>query len=67
MLWACETALIDTQNRSDYIGLPTGFLYAGAMGTLASLWAFNDLSTALMNVTSTFRKCWHSQKSPAFT
>jgi CHAT domain-containing protein len=47
---ACETALIDTQNRSDYIGLPTGFLYAGAMGTLASLWAVNDLSTALMMV-----------------
>jgi CHAT domain-containing protein len=34
VLSACETALIDTQNRSDYIGLPTGFLYAGAMGTL---------------------------------
>ena len=41
---------IDRQNRSDYIGLPTGFLYAGAMGTLASLWAVNDLSTALMMV-----------------
>lgn len=50
MLSACETALIDTQNRSDYIGLPTGFLWAGAMGTLASLWAVNDLSTALMMV-----------------
>ena len=50
VLSACETALIDTQNRSDYIGLPTGFLYAGAMGTLASLWAVNDLSTALLMV-----------------
>ncbi|MCY7381334.1 MAG: CHAT domain-containing protein, partial [Microcoleus sp. CAN_BIN18] len=50
VLSACETALIDTQNRSDYIGLPTGFLHAGAMGTLASLWAVNDLSTALMMV-----------------
>ncbi|MEZ2276653.1 MAG: CHAT domain-containing protein, partial [Microcoleus sp.] len=50
VLSACETALIDTENRSDYIGLPTGFLYAGAMGTLASLWAVNDLSTALMMV-----------------
>jgi len=50
VLSACETALIDTQNRSDYIGLPTGFLYAGAMGTLASLWAVNDLSTALIMV-----------------
>ncbi|MEG3990011.1 CHAT domain-containing protein, partial [Microcoleus sp. S28C3] len=50
VLSACETALIDTQNRSDYIGLATGFLYAGAMGTLASLWAVNDLSTALIMV-----------------
>ncbi|MEY3868608.1 MAG: hypothetical protein RLZZ338_2499 [Cyanobacteriota bacterium] len=50
VLSACETALIDTKNRSDYIGLPTGFLYAGAMGTLASLWAVNDLSTALIMV-----------------
>ncbi|MCL1465090.1 CHAT domain-containing protein, partial [Argonema galeatum] len=50
VLSACETALIDTQNRSDYIGLPTGFLHAGAMGTLASLWAVNDLSTALIMV-----------------
>jgi CHAT domain-containing protein len=50
VLSACETALIDTKNRSDYIGLPTGFLHAGAMGTLASLWAVNALSTALMMV-----------------
>ncbi|MBE9164206.1 CHAT domain-containing protein [Tychonema sp. LEGE 06208] len=50
VLSACETALIDTNNRSDYIGLPTGFIHAGAMGTLASLWAVNDLSTALMMV-----------------
>ena len=50
VLSACETALIDTKNRSDYIGLPTGFIHAGAMGTLASLWAVNDLSTALIMV-----------------
>jgi CHAT domain-containing protein len=50
VLSACETALIDTQSRSDYIGLPTGFIHAGAMGTLASLWAVNDLSTALIMV-----------------
>jgi len=50
VLSACETALIDTKNRCDYIGLPTGFLHAGAMGTLASLWAVNDLSTALIMV-----------------
>jgi len=50
VLSACETALIDTNNRCDYIGLPTGFLHAGAIGILASLWAVNDLSTALIMV-----------------
>lgn len=50
VLSACETALIDTNNRCDYIGLPTGFIHAGAMGTLASLWAVNDISTALIMV-----------------
>jgi CHAT domain-containing protein len=50
VLSACETALIDTSNRSDYIGLPTGFLHAGAMGIIASLWAVNDISTALIVV-----------------
>jgi CHAT domain-containing protein len=50
VLSACETALIDTNNRSDYIGLPTGFIHAGAMGTLASLWAVNAISTALIMV-----------------
>ena len=50
VLSACETGLIDTTNRSDYIGLPTGFLHAGAMGVLASLWQVNDISTALLMV-----------------
>ena len=50
VLSACETALIDTNNRSDHIGLPTGFLHAGAMGTLASLWAVNTISIALIMV-----------------
>ena len=50
VLSACETALIDTTNRSDYIGLPTGFLHAGATGVLASLWSVEDISTALMMV-----------------
>lgn len=48
-LSACETGLIDFRNTSDeYIGLPGGFLYAGASSVVSSLWAVNDLSTALL-------------------
>ncbi|MEO0644632.1 MAG: CHAT domain-containing tetratricopeptide repeat protein [Cyanobacteria bacterium J06650_10] len=48
-LSACETGLIDFRNVSDeYIGLPSGFLYAGARTVVSSLWAVNDLSTALL-------------------
>ncbi|OKH43638.1 hypothetical protein NIES2101_29900 [Calothrix sp. HK-06] len=48
-LCACETGLIDFNNTSDeYIGLPSGFLYAGAKSVVSSLWTVNDLSTALL-------------------
>src|SRR5206468_2854281 len=32
----------------EYIGLPAGFLYAGARCVLSSLWAVSDLPTALL-------------------
>ncbi|MEC4818465.1 MAG: CHAT domain-containing tetratricopeptide repeat protein [Scytonema sp. PMC 1069.18] len=50
-LSACETGLIDFQNSSDeYIGLPSGFLYAGASSVVSSLWTVNDLSTAFLMI-----------------
>jgi CHAT domain-containing protein len=50
-LSACETGLIDFKNTSDeYIGLPSGFIYAGAKSVLSSLWTVNDLSTALLMI-----------------
>lgn len=50
-LSACETGLIDSQNTSDeYIGLPSGFIYAGAKSVVSSLWTVNDFSTALLMV-----------------
>ena len=50
-LSACETGLIDFQNTSDeYIGLPSGFLYAGASSVVSSLWTVNDLSTAFLMI-----------------
>jgi CHAT domain-containing protein len=50
-LSACETGLIDFHNTSDeYIGLPSGFLYAGASSVVSSLWTVNDLSTAFLMI-----------------
>jgi CHAT domain-containing protein len=50
-LSACETGLIDFRNTSDeYIGLPSGFLFAGASSVVSSLWTVNDLSTAFLMI-----------------
>lgn len=50
-LSACETGLIDFRNTSDeYIGLPSGFLFSGSPNVVSSLWAVNDLSTALLMI-----------------
>ncbi|MBC8229226.1 CHAT domain-containing protein [bacterium] len=49
-LSACETGI--TENFRDvtdeYVGLPAGFLFARANAVVASLWAVNDFSTALL-------------------
>ncbi len=51
VLSACETGLIDFQNTSDeYIGLPSGFLYAGSSSVVSSLWTVNDLSTSFLMI-----------------
>ncbi|WP_353932196.1 CHAT domain-containing protein [Okeanomitos corallinicola TIOX110] len=48
-LSACETGITDMTNVSDeYIGLPSGFLYAGSPNVVSSLWTVNDLSTAFL-------------------
>jgi CHAT domain-containing protein len=50
-LSACETGLSDYTSTSDeYIGLPSGFLVAGAASVVSSLWTVNDLSTALLMI-----------------
>ncbi|MEM7717553.1 MAG: CHAT domain-containing protein, partial [Cyanobacteria bacterium P01_A01_bin.68] len=51
VLSACETGLIDFTNESDeYIGLPSGFLYAGSSSVVSSLWTVNDLSTSFLMI-----------------
>jgi CHAT domain-containing protein len=50
-LSACETGKIDFTDFSDeYIGLPSGFLFAGAASVVSSLWSVNDRSTAFLMI-----------------
>ena len=50
-LSACETGLIDFNSVSDeYIGLPSGFLFAGSPSVVSSLWSVDDISTAFLMI-----------------
>jgi len=50
-LSACETGLTDIRDNTDeYIGLPSGFFYAGATSIISTLWAVNDVSTAILMI-----------------
>ncbi len=46
MLSACESGIVNVENLPDeYIGLPAGFLAAGARRVVSSLWIVDDKST----------------------
>ena len=48
-LSACETGISEFRESPDeYVGLPAGFLQAGAPAVVSTLWAVNDLSTMLL-------------------
>jgi len=48
-LSACETGMTDIrQSPEEFIGLPTGFLQAGAAGVVSTLWAVSDAATSLL-------------------
>ena len=48
---ACESGFTDYTNTSDeYIGLPSGFIRAGAASIVSSLWAVDDFSTAILMI-----------------
>ena len=50
-LSACETGLTEFNLRSDeYIGLPSGFMFAGSPSIVSSLWTVSDLSTAFLMI-----------------
>lgn len=49
VLSACESGLTDIKDLTDeYVGLPSGFLFAGSKAVLSSLWMVPDVSTALL-------------------
>ncbi len=48
VLSACESGLVGVDRKSDeFIGLPGGFIRAGARTVIASLWAVDDMSTLI--------------------
>jgi CHAT domain-containing protein len=50
-LSACETGLTDIRDSTDeYIGLPSGFFYAGATSIISTLWEVKDVSTAILMI-----------------
>ncbi len=50
-LSACETGLTSSTEMTDeYIGLPSGFLYAGSMSVVSTLWSVDDFATAILMI-----------------
>nr|WP_322666915.1 CHAT domain-containing protein [Dendronalium sp. ChiSLP03b]MDZ8209350.1 CHAT domain-containing protein [Dendronalium sp. ChiSLP03b] len=48
-LSACCTGMVDAfQPTEEYLGLPTGFLLAGAKAVVSSLWKVNSIATAFL-------------------
>lgn len=48
-LSACETNITDPEDLADeYLGIASGFLFAGTPAVISTLWAVNDLASALL-------------------
>jgi hypothetical protein len=62
VLSACETGIPGTKTPDEVVGLPTGLVQAGAAGVVASLWAVNDLSTAMLM--ERFYRLWRQDGMP---
>lgn len=49
VLSACETTITNPEDLADeYLGLASGFLFAGTPWVVSTLWAVDDMSTALL-------------------
>ena len=60
VLSACETGIPGTKMPDEVISLPTGLVQAGVAGVVASLWAVNDLSTAMLM--ERFYRLWREDR-----
>ncbi|WP_434221639.1 SAV_2336 N-terminal domain-related protein [Limnospira platensis CENA597] len=49
-LSASETGQVALDETDEYIGLPSGFLVAGATNVVCSLWSPNEVSTAILMI-----------------
>jgi CHAT domain-containing protein len=48
VLNGCESGMVQPDRVDEYVGLASGFLFAGATCVLSTLWAVYDLSSALL-------------------
>jgi CHAT domain-containing protein/HEAT repeat protein len=49
VLSACETSMVEPEDPADeWLGLASGFLFGGARSVISTLWAVNDLASALL-------------------
>ncbi len=62
VLSACETGIPGVKVPDEVVSLPTGLVQAGVAGVVASLWAVNDLSTAMLM--ERFYRLWREDGLP---
>jgi CHAT domain-containing protein len=59
----CETARLLPDATDDYVNLPTGFLYSGALCVISAHWSINDLSSAI--VMAKYHELWDAGRGLA--
>lgn len=62
ILSGCESGGIQSGATDDYVGLPTGFLFAGARSVVGSLWVVDDFACCL--ITDRFLAEWRDAERP---
>ncbi|MBV9024937.1 MAG: CHAT domain-containing protein [Streptomycetaceae bacterium] len=63
VLSGCETALVGTALPDEAVGLPAGSMQAGFAAVIASLWAVDDIATALL-MTRFYQLCHDDSLAP---
>jgi CHAT domain-containing protein len=63
ILNGCESGMLRADMVDEYVSLPSGFLSAGAVCVIGTLWAVHDLSAAL--IMDRFHAEWQGGKSVA--